>query len=160
MRAVGYHATADGLAHTFGIVGCLVPYYREAARAAGRALRVVGVDLSREMLDEARRRHGGGDDGAQFWLGDVVDFATAGEGEGGADVYEGPFDAVVFNSVFGNLYDQGAALARAAALTREVRARAIRLLLLSPSSSPSLHIHPLGRARASRGEALSGAPRP
>ena len=76
--------------------GVLVPFFKALGVAEAN---VTGVDVSPGMLAVARRRY----PQAVFWEGDVVDF-EAGKGSG-------LFDAVYFNAVFGNLYDQGAALA-------------------------------------------------
>lgn len=53
---------------------------------------IIGCDLSEPMLAEARMRY----PEVQFWCGDVVDFPSE----------LGRFDAVFFNAVFGNMWDQ------------------------------------------------------
>ncbi len=92
--------------------GALLPYYLERGV---REAAITGVDLSARMLDHARARY----PAATFVHADVVDV-------------DGSFDAVVFNSVFGNLHDQAAALAHAAALV--------------PGGGTVLISHPLGAA--------------
>lgn len=75
--------------------GVLIPFYKALGVAEAN---VTGVDVSPGMLAVARRRY----PRAAFWEGDIADFVP---GEGA-----GLFDAVYFNAVFGNLYDQLAAL--------------------------------------------------
>lgn len=77
--------------------GVLIPHYREVGVGE-----VVGVDLSRAMLRQARARF----PKAQFLQADFYDLPEG----------LGPFDAVVFNAVFANLYHQQRALRKAAAL--------------------------------------------
>ena len=80
--------------------GVLLPHLRAAG--AGR---IAGCDLSPQMLAHARARHG---DGAEFILSDIVDLPPD----------AGPFDAVFFNAMFGNVHDQFATLRAAASLLR------------------------------------------
>ena len=84
--------------------GALLPFYE----ASGIELDgVTGVDLSGEMLAAARERF----PAATFVNADLCDLEPPEEAER-------LFDAVVFNAVFGNVYDQGAALAAACALLK------------------------------------------
>ncbi len=53
---------------------------------------IIGCDLSEPMLAEARKRY----PGVKFWCGDVIDIPAA----------LGPFDAIFFNAVFGNMWNQ------------------------------------------------------
>ncbi len=53
---------------------------------------IIGCDLSEPMLAEARKRY----PGVKFWHGDVIDIPSA----------LGPFDAIFFNAVFGNMWSQ------------------------------------------------------
>lgn len=73
--------------------GVLLPYILRA-----RPAKVVACDLSEEMLKRARQRFG---NDVLFVQADVVDLSPA----------LGPFDRVLCNAVFGNLYDQQQALA-------------------------------------------------
>lgn len=77
--------------------GVLIPFFKALGVAEAN---IMGVDVSPGMLAVARRRY----PQAAFWEGDVADFEAGQQGSG-------LFDAVYFNAVFGNLYDQGAALA-------------------------------------------------
>ena len=77
--------------------GVLIPYIKHYGVRT-----IVGCDLSPTMLDEARRQH----PDVSFWCGDVVDLP---------DRY-GSFDTVFLNAMFGNVWDQSAALRRVAAL--------------------------------------------
>jgi riboflavin kinase len=90
--------------------GALVPHLL----AAG-ATHVLGIDLSEGMLSAAAASHPppsgaaaplGNAPGVRFRRADVADLPA----------HEGPFAAVYFNAVFGNVYDQRDALARAALL--------------------------------------------
>lgn len=83
--------------------GVLLPFFKEQGVDLAD---VVGVDVSPGMLEVARRRY----PQAGFWEGDVADFRPA-EGEE-------LFDAVFFNAVFGNVFDQAAALGAVGAVTR------------------------------------------
>ena len=83
--------------------GCLSRRYGAFA-AGGDGVEVVGVDLSPKMLEYAESRGGAN---VSYVCADVVDYAADSDGET-------PFDAVVFNACFGNMFDQGAALAAAA----------------------------------------------
>ncbi len=65
---------------------------------------VVGCDLSANMLAKAREQH----DGVTFWLGDVIDLPES----------LGRFDAVFFNAMFGNVWDQRATLQKVAGRLR------------------------------------------
>lgn len=79
---------------------------------------ILAVDVCPEMIDALKQRMAaagaggapplGNTPAVRTWTGDVVDLPS----------YMGPFDAVFFNSVFGNLHDQRAALLRAALLLR------------------------------------------
>lgn len=71
-------------------------------QAAG-AGRIVACDVSSRMLKHARMRYG---DAAEFVQCDILDLPAG----------LGPFDAVFFNAVFGNLYDPVAALRQTLAL--------------------------------------------
>eukprot|EP00850_Spirogloea_muscicola_P018268 SM000166S02449 [mRNA] locus=s166:571:2794:+ [translate_table: standard] len=67
---------------------------------------VLAVDLSEAMLGALKERH----DAVRCWHGDIVDLPATGA--------YGPFDAVFFNGVFGNMHSQRNALAAAAALAK------------------------------------------
>ena len=82
--------------------GALLPFYRLRGIPPAQ---ITGVDLCGAMLEHARLRF----PEATFL---EQDFLQVGEGEE-------PFDAVVFNAVFANLYDQQAALRHAATLLRD-----------------------------------------
>jgi SAM-dependent methyltransferase len=94
-------------------VGVLIPYLR----AAGAA-RILACDLSETMLAHARARHG---DAAEFLRSDIIDLPAE----------RGPFDAIVFNAMFGNVHDPIDTL------------RAARRLLV-PSGRVVIS-HPMGR---------------
>ena len=83
--------------------GVLIPYFETLGAAQGN---VTGVDVSPGMLEVARRRY----PEATFWEGDVVDFPTSVPPGASGSGKDGLFDAVVFNAVFGNLFDQQAAV--------------------------------------------------
>ncbi|KAI3429362.1 hypothetical protein D9Q98_005457 [Chlorella vulgaris] len=88
---------------------------------------ILAVDVSPTMVEALQQRAGpestlGNDACVRTWLGEIVDLPY----------YLGPFDAVFFNSVFGNLYDPHEALLRACFLSR-------------PGSYIVIS-HPLGRA--------------
>ena len=68
-------------------IGVLIPHIRRCGVAD-----ITGCDLSEPMLAEARKRY----PAVIFWCGDVVDLPSE----------LGPFDAIFFNAVFGNLWDQ------------------------------------------------------
>ncbi|HEY9871532.1 MAG TPA: class I SAM-dependent methyltransferase [Candidatus Obscuribacterales bacterium] len=80
-------------------IGVLVPHILSQGV---RPENIMGCDLSPKMLDEARRRY----PDVPFWQGDFLDFPHE----------FGPFDAIFFNACFGNFYDQGRVLQKAAAL--------------------------------------------
>ncbi|CAM9190049.1 unnamed protein product [Chrysoparadoxa australica] len=96
--------------------GCLLPFYAEAGIEQSA---VVGVDLSPKMLEVFKERW----PKAESWLGDFIDYLP---GEGTSSI-----GAVVFNAVFGNVWDQRAHLAHAG-------------YILGPGGSILL-CHPLGR---------------
>jgi len=93
-------ATGSGLDATSRILdvatgtGALLPFFQ----AAGADLtRLIGVDLSAGMLAHAKKAF----PEATFVKGDILDFvAPMGE----------KFDRIIFNAVFGNLFDQAAVL--------------------------------------------------
>lgn len=68
-------------------VGVLIPHIRRFG-----VRDIIGCDLSESMLAETRKRH----PELKFWCGDVIDLPSA----------LGRFDAIFFNAVFGNLWDQ------------------------------------------------------
>lgn len=68
-------------------IGVLIPHIQDYG-----VRNIIGCDLSDAMLTEARKRY----PGVEFWRGDIVDMPLA----------FGPFDAVFFNAVFGNMWDQ------------------------------------------------------
>ncbi|CAG9460952.1 unnamed protein product [Pedinophyceae sp. YPF-701] len=102
--------------------GCLIPHIREAG-----ASDILAIDLSSSMLAALEGRFGqpgnvaGNDAVVRTWRGDVCDLPD----------YMGPFHVAFFNAMFGNIYDQRAALIRSALLSR-------------PGSRIVLS-HPLGR---------------
>jgi len=63
---------------------------------------IVGCDLSNEMLAEAKKRY----PEICFWQGDILDFPED----------RAPFDLIVFNACFGNIYDQLAVLKKSTSL--------------------------------------------
>jgi len=77
-------------------IGVLIPYIQRCGVG-----RIVGCDLSAEMLSEAQKRY----PDARFWCGDVIDIPRE----------MGPFDVVFFNAVFGNMWNQRHALASTSA---------------------------------------------
>jgi SAM-dependent methyltransferase len=84
-------------------IGVLIPHIQRFG-----VRDIVGCDLSEPMLLEARKRH----PGVKFWRGDVIDISPA----------LGSFDAIFFNAVFGNMWNQGDTLEISAAhLTRNGR---------------------------------------
>ncbi|KAL6769932.1 RFK2 [Auxenochlorella protothecoides x Auxenochlorella symbiontica] len=88
---------------------------------------ILAVDTCPAMLAQVEARFGQGDSlgnvpCVRTWPGDVAELP----------LYQGPFSAVFFNAVFGNLYDQHAALLRATQL-------------IQPGGYISIS-HPLGRA--------------
>lgn len=101
--------------------GALIPHLQ-----AHGVRDILAVDVAPAMLAELQKRFPapsalGNDPCVRTWLGDIVDLPA----------YQGPFDAAVFNAVFGNLRDQHLALTKACFLLR-----------------PGSHIvisHPLGR---------------
>lgn len=94
--------------------GALLSYVLDAAPAA-----VVACDLAEAMLRRARARFG---EQVRFLKADVVDLPLA----------VGPFDRVLCNAMFGNVYDQGRTLT---AIGRLLKPRG-RLVIS----------HPMGRA--------------
>lgn len=82
--------------------GVLIPYLKALGAAEAN---VTGVDVSPGMLVVAKRRY----PAAAFWEGDVADFPPP--------AWNASFDAVYMNAVFGNLYDQPAAMEALGALT-------------------------------------------
>ena len=89
--------------------GALLPFYEECGIHESD---VTGVDLCASMLAHARARF----PSATFIEGDFLD-VEADDDRVMWSTAE-PYDVVVFNAVFGNLYDQSKALAHAAALLR------------------------------------------
>lgn len=88
---------------------------------------VLAVDVCPEMITELQRKLGqpstqGNTPGLRTWVGDVADLPA----------YQGPFDAVFFNAVFGNVYDQKETLIKTA------------VNLMRPGSYLVIS-HPLGR---------------
>lgn len=74
-------------------VGCGVGAFLRLYHEAGVPFeQIVGCDLSKEMLREARNRYPLID----FWQGDVLYFPEE----------KGTFDLIVFNACFGNIFDQ------------------------------------------------------
>jgi SAM-dependent methyltransferase len=71
--------------------GVLIPHIRRCG-----VHDIVGCDLSKSMLAEAGKRY----PDVKFWRGDVIDLPPE----------LGPFDAVFFNAVFGNVWNQREAL--------------------------------------------------
>jgi len=67
--------------------GVLIPYIQSYG-----VVDIVGCDLSSAMLAVGQERY----QNVIFWCGDVVDIPTV----------LGPFDVVIFNAVFGNVWDQ------------------------------------------------------
>lgn len=102
--------------------GALIPHLQ--ARGVSD---ILALDVCPAMLEALEQRFGGGstlgnEAAVRTWLGDI---------EAGLPPYQGPFDAVFFNAVFGNLHDPHEALLRACFMLR-----------------PGSHIvvsHPLGR---------------
>ncbi len=68
-------------------IGVLIPHIQRFG-----VRDIIGCDLSEPMLAEARRRY----PEVKFWCGDIVDFPET----------LGLFDAIFFNAVFGNMWDQ------------------------------------------------------
>lgn len=84
-------------------IGVLVPHIQRFG-----VRDIIGCDLSEAMLAEARKRY----PEVKFWRGDVVDMPPE----------LGPFDAIFFNAVFGNMWNQRDALkVSAGRLTRSGR---------------------------------------
>jgi SAM-dependent methyltransferase len=81
--------------------GCLSRRYDNAATGGAD---VTGVDLSPEMVKAARAKGGN----PTYVVADIVDYAAEHSGE--------PYDAVVFNACFGNIFDRSAALRAAASV--------------------------------------------
>lgn len=82
-------------------VGALFGHCLEAGVAEEH---ITGCDLSSEMLKLAKARH----KHAKYFQGDIIDFP--------ANLPH--FDAIFFNACFGNIFDQKAALQKAAALLK------------------------------------------
>ncbi len=80
-------------------IGVLIPHIQRFG-----VRDITGCDLSEPMLAEARKRH----PEVKFWCGDVIDFPPA----------LGPFDAIFFNAVFGNMWDQRETLKVSAGLLK------------------------------------------
>lgn len=80
--------------------GVLIPHIRRFG-----VTDLIGCDLSEPMLAEARKRY----PEVQVWCGDVIDFPSQ----------LGPFDAIFFNAVFGNMWDQRETLSVSAELLAE-----------------------------------------
>ncbi len=78
-------------------LGVLLPYFQRY-----NVNEIVGCDLNPAMLADARRYY----PTLTFWCGDFIDFPQK----------FGLFDAVFFNAVFGNVWDQRATLKKAATL--------------------------------------------
>lgn len=68
-------------------IGVLIPHIQRFG-----VQEIVGCDLSEPMLAEARKRY----PDVKFWRGDVIDIPPA----------LGLFDAIFFNAVFGNVWNQ------------------------------------------------------
>ncbi|KAL4447549.1 hypothetical protein ABPG75_004768 [Micractinium tetrahymenae] len=105
--------------------GALIPHLQASPGARG-VQDILAVDVAPAMLAQLERRFPapstlGNEPGVRTWLGDIVDLPG----------YQGPFDAAVFNAVFGNLRDQHLALTKAC-------------FLLRPGSYVMIS-HPLGR---------------
>jgi riboflavin kinase len=98
-------------------IGALIPYIQ-----ARGVRRVVGCDLSGAMLAEAEKCY----PHVTFWCGDIVDFPLS----------FGHFDAIFFNAVFGNVWDQ-----------RDTLVRAIQLL---SNRGRIIISHPMGSAFVSQ----------
>ena len=81
-------------------IGVLIPHIQRFG-----VRDIIGCDLSEPMLAEARRRY----PEVQFWCGDIVDFPKT----------LGPFDAIFFNAVFGNMWDQRETLKVSAGLLKK-----------------------------------------
>ena len=111
-------------------IGVLIPYIQDY-----HVRRIVGCDLSAAMLAEAKFRH----PGALFVYGDIIDFSLS----------LGRFDAIFFNAMFGNIWDQRSTLEKASSLL-QVRGRIIISHPLGASfvkqlsyEDPKLVPHPL-----------------
>ena len=111
-------------------IGVLIPHIQRLG-----VRHIVGCDLSEAMLAEARRRY----PEMEFWRGDVVDLPPD----------FGPFDAIFFNAVFGNLWSQRDALKASS----ERLARRGRIVISHPmgaafaealaAKNPGMILHPL-----------------
>ncbi|MBY0360019.1 MAG: class I SAM-dependent methyltransferase [Candidatus Obscuribacterales bacterium] len=80
-------------------VGVLIPYFLKAGIEPSS---ILGVDLSAEMLSEAKKNY----PDVGFWQGDILEYPLSGS----------PFDAVFLNACFGNFFDQFAVLKHCRAL--------------------------------------------
>jgi riboflavin kinase len=80
-------------------IGVLIPHIRRFG-----VRHIVGCDLSATMLSEAQKRY----PDVRVWCGDVVDIPRE----------MGSFDAVFFNAVFGNMWNQRHALQSTSARLR------------------------------------------
>ena len=98
-------------------IGVLIPHIKQFG-----VRDITGCDLSEPMLAEARRRY----PEVKFWCGDVIDFPRS----------LGPFDAIFFNAVFGNMWDQRESLK----VTAELLGEAGRIIIS----------HPMGAAFAAK----------
>ncbi|MFT5132832.1 MAG: ubiquinone/menaquinone biosynthesis C-methylase UbiE [Gammaproteobacteria bacterium] len=116
-------------------LGVLIPYFQ-----GYHVNEIVGCDLNSSMLAEARQKY----PALRFWHGDFIDLPQS----------LGLFDAVFFNAMFGNVWDQRAALIKAATLLK----KGGRIIISHPmgaSFAEELHqqdskmvLHPLpGRAQ-------------
>jgi len=94
----------DGVILDIGTgTAALIPYLKAELGPSGS---VIGIDLSSGMLDIAKQRQ----PDCQFFQADFIDFK---------DANDSSVDAVVFNAMFGNIWDQKAALKRASELLKE-----------------------------------------
>jgi len=80
--------------------GVLIPYFRESG-----VNEIVGCDLSSTMLEKAQQQF----PDVTFWCGDIVDLPAT----------LGTFDAVFFNAMFGNVWNQKETLSTAVKLLRD-----------------------------------------
>lgn len=80
--------------------GVLISYFQRYGVSE-----ITGCDLNSTMLADARQNY----PKVRFWCGDFIDIPES----------LGPFDAIFFNAMFGNILDQRAALERAVTLLNE-----------------------------------------